>query len=96
MPKDIRQTFGVIDSKTGKLYPDIIDYSIKTLFIADIKLLPNSVLELNKEFYYVHCDSKLKRKLKEEGLVKVIVSFQNRTYGNYAECRIYQNSTKGN
>jgi len=85
----IRETFGVVNPLTSKQYTDIILASIEARLITEIKLLPNSVLFYRDEAYLIHCDSKLKRKLREEGLVRVIVSFQKRTYGNYAECRIF-------
>ena len=88
-PAKVRQTFGVIDKLTGKQYTDIISASMEVRLITEIKLLPNSILSYKDEVYTVHCDSKLKRKLREEGLVRVIVSFQKRIYGNYAECRIF-------
>ena len=85
-----RETFGVVNPQTGKQYADIISASMEARLISDIKLLHNSMLFYKEEPYLVHCDSRLKRKLKEEGLVRVIVSFQKRTYGNYAECRIFK------
>lgn len=89
-----RQTFGVINPLTGKIYLDIIDYQLQSIQLPDIKLLPNSVLHLNSDCYLIHMDSKLKKKLKEEGLVRVIVSYQKRTSGNYAECRIWKEKLK--
>lgn len=93
MSKEVRQTFGIINPFTGKLYLDIIDYHITIRQLTDIKLLPNSVIESHipeekGEFYQVHCDSKLRRELKAKGIVTCIISMQKRTTGNYAECRI--------
>lgn len=87
----LRDTFGVIDSKTGKIYPDIKDYFL----ITDL-FEPR---HLNKGSYYydtityvLHKDKKLKRAIMKEGKVRVIISMQRRTDCNIALARIYQNS----
>lgn len=99
MNKNIRQTFGVINPKTGKLYSDIIDYHLTIRQLTDIKILPNSFIESNikgeeGEFYLLHLDSKLRNRLKKEGIVTCIVSMQKRTYGNIAEARIYKENKR--
>lgn len=89
----MRETFGIIDGKTGKIYPDILNYRLEIQTITDIKLLPNSILTaFDGESYPIQIDSKLKRLLKEKGIAKVIVSFQIRTNGRIALARIYQNT----
>lgn len=95
MSNSIRQTFGVINSLTGKLYPDIIDYHLTVRELTDIKLLPNSFVESHLknesgEMYLLHLDSKLKNRLRKEGIVTCIISMQKRAYGNIAEARIYK------
>lgn len=95
----LRETFGIIDGKTGKIYPDILNYHLEIMYITDIKLLPNSVISTKaingtEVFYPIQIDSKLKRLLKDKGIAKVIVSFQIRTNGKIALARIYQNTQK--
>lgn len=84
-----RDTFGIVDSKTGKLYSDILDYWIEVHFITDIKILPNSTINshIPQAPFLLHCDNKLKRELREKVVAKVIVSFQKRTTGNFAFAR---------
>lgn len=92
----LRETFGIIDGKTGKTYPDILNYHLEVMMITDIKLLQNSVLtnSMDKQTYPIQIDSKLKRLLRDKGIAKVIVSFQIRTNGKLALARIYQNTQK--
>lgn len=87
----VRDTFGIIDPATGKQYDDIIFAFIHRDVISDSKLQFNSVLsDLKGETYSIQMDSKTRKKLKEEGLIEVIVSYQKRTTGNYAMVRIYR------
>ena len=95
-PIQVRQTFGIVDQKTKKLYSDILDYSLVTGFYSDVKLLRNSchVDERDGTVYLIHMDSKLRNELISKGITKVIVSLQKRTTGNYAEARIFKETNK--
>lgn len=88
---NLRDTFGIIDKNTGKIYPDILIYFLEHQVITDIKILPNSVIyDKDNVCYLLQMDSKLRRALKEHGIMKVIISFQRRTTGNIALARIYK------
>lgn len=87
--RGFRDTFGIANSRTGKLYSDILDYLLVTTHFSDIKLLPSSTYCTSDTEYLIHMDSKLKRALKLSGIVKVICSLQKRTTGNYCIARIY-------
>ena len=100
MNANIRQTFGVKNPLTGRLYPDIINYHLTVRELTDIKLLPNSFVESHLkdesgERYLLHLDSKLKNKLRKEGIVTCIISMQKRACGNIAEARIYKEKKQG-
>lgn len=96
---NIRQTFGIKNPLTGTLYSDIIDFHLTVRQLTDIKILPNSFIESHLpdeegEMYLLHMDSKLRNKLKREGIVTCIISMQKRTCGNIAEARIYKEAKK--
>jgi len=96
--KPVRQTFGIVDQKTKKLFSDILDYSLVTAFYSDVKLLKNSchVDERDGTVYLIHIDSRLRNELINKGLTKVIVSLQKRTTGNFAEARIFKEKEQNN
>ena len=90
----LRETFGVVDGKTGKLYPDLLSYALEKGIVTDSILQPNSVMYRKGICYTTHIDSKLKRVLKEQGLASVIISFQKRTTGNIALARLYKENNE--
>lgn len=95
----MRQTFGVINPVTGKIYSDIIDYHLTVRQLTDAKVQPNSFIESHiegqeGEMYRIHMDSKLRNKLIKDGVVTSIISMQKRTSGNVAEARIFVEKQK--
>lgn len=84
----IRETFGIIDGKTGKLYSDILSYALEREILTDETLLPNSVKYRKNLCYILQMDSRLRRALRTEKMVNVIISYQRRTTGNIALARL--------
>lgn len=79
MNSNIRETFGIIDPKTGHAYNDIINAFLMSVRITqDDKDLGKVFLRDNLAFH-LHMDSKVKREIKEKGYCDCIVSFQIRT-----------------
>lgn len=98
-----RNTFGIIDPKTKKIYSDIKNYFIRE-FIVDKSFL--NVKELKQETFYngtripfrVLMDFKLRETLKKLNIgnsVHIVVSFQEKHMGtDIAICRIFDNNRK--
>ena len=72
MNSNIRETFGILDKETGKQYSDIINAFLLSLRITE-----------EDKHFLLHCDSKVKREIKEKGYCNCIVSFQTRS-----DCKI--------
>lgn len=92
----IRDTFGVKDSD-GNLYPDIISYHLETLLVAKPFLVWTKIYDSKGREYKLHRDSRLRQelgKLHGKERLKVIVSFQQRTTGNFAFARLYEENRK--
>lgn len=90
--KGIRDTFGIIDGKTGELYPDILSYHLGQDVFYPLHLSLKDIQERGNR-YLLHMDSKLRRRLrnlKEAEGQKVIISFQTRTTGRIALARIHR------
>lgn len=89
-----RETFGVIDSKTMQLYPDLLAYKLAQLEVNQ-SILSKNWIEKDGLDYQIHMDSKTKRAIRDTGIgdfLTAIVSYQIRTQGNFAFVRIYQSS----
>lgn len=97
----VRDTFGIVDSKTGKLYPDLLTYSVKRDTFSQLRLFTRTYNNYDEgttsngyKVYSLHMDAKLKRALKllprPKDTIEVIISLQNRTTGRIALARIYQ------
>lgn len=98
----VRDTFGIVYGRTGKLYPDLIEYflevtSISKSYLSVTKIYSSKDTEIknnNIEEYRIHMDSKLKKTLKNLPdstiEVPVIISYQKRTTGNFAFIRLFQ------
>ena len=90
--KHIRETFGIVNGKTGALYPDILRYHLGWDNFCALHCSLHT-LEEQGEQYYLHMDSKLKRALAALDMgetVKVVISFQHRTTGRIALARLYK------
>lgn len=75
----LRETFGIIDPKTGYQYSDILNAFLMSVRITqDDKDLGKIFLRDNLAFR-LHMDGKVKREIKEKGYCDCIVSFQVRT-----------------
>jgi hypothetical protein len=85
-----RETFGVIDSKTGQLYSDLISFTLSRESLRNTHLLTTTV-RFNSVIYRLHMDSKLKQALRKLGIgetVEVIISYQIRDTINIALARL--------
>lgn len=85
----MRETFGIINPRTGNLYPDLVAYHVEYRTFDAMELLDGSIFSDEVE-YKLHMDSALKRILKEDKAQRVIISFQQRTTGNIALARVYK------
>ncbi len=96
--KKTRNTFGVIDKRTGKKYSDIITSFIKTLPLTpedlEYKYLVIPSEKHGDITYQLKTDSTLRNKLRKEYKVDCIVSFQIRRQGNVAVARIYESNRR--
>lgn len=98
MNSKIRDTFGIVDQRTKKIYPDILDYSLLLARFSQSNLFQRTFLVRTSEGitteYILHMDAKLKRALKllePINSIEVIISLQKRTESiNIALARIYQ------
>jgi hypothetical protein len=89
---EIRETFGLIDPLTGKRYQDIQNAFLLTLRITEQdKIEKRITLSTNNLSFFLHCDSKVKKEIKEKGFCDCIVSFQIRTDIKIALARKLQN-----
>ena len=77
---EIRETFGLIDPLTGKQYIDIENAFLLTLRITEQDKVERRITLQNSNLsFFLHCDSKVKKEIKEKGYCDCIVSFQIRT-----------------
>lgn len=83
MNSNIRETFGILDKETGKQYSDIINAFLLSLRITEEDKKANKIILNNNTHFLLHCDSKVKREIKEKGYCNCIVSFQTRS-----DCKI--------
>lgn len=89
---EVRETFGLIDPLTGKQYEDIQNAFLLTLRITEQDKVERRItLKDNSLSFFLHCDSKVKREIKEKGYCDCIVSFQIRTDIKIALARKLQN-----
>lgn len=86
-----RETFGIIDPSTGERYADIKKAYLhaKTVTAEEISLseickAPNGIL------YKIQVDKETKQEILSKGSAACIISFQQRTYGNYALIRLFK------
>lgn len=98
---EIRTTFGIIDGKTGKPYPDIRKayLMLRNFCLTDIQA--KTIEDASGTSYLLSIDSRLRNKLKEADLtddkcIPVIISFQQRDDCNIAIARFNTNGLKGN
>jgi hypothetical protein len=95
----VRNTFGILDKETGKRYADIISSHLQLRRLSfDDWFIVGRIAESkdrNKE-YKLLIDHALKKKLCQELVVDVLVSFQIRKDGCYAVARIFDVNKKGN
>ncbi len=91
MNSNIRETFGIIEKETGKQYQDIINAFLLSLRITEEDKRANKIILNNNTTFLLHCDSKVKREIKEKGYCDCIVSFQIRTSIKIALARKLRN-----
>ena len=87
MLNTIRQTFGIIDPSTKKLYKDILNSFLiaKRISREDLRnryIIPTSRNKVHEIFYSLHTDSKVRKIIREEGECPCIISFQTRKVGS--------------
>lgn len=88
----IRETFGITDAE-GNKYPDIIK--------AFLHARPVTIEEIEQDFlikspsskdtrkYKIQVDAATKRQIKKLGSAACIISYQQRTYGDFALIRLF-------
>jgi len=76
---EIRETFGLIDPLTGRQYEDIQNAFLLTRKITWWDKDYKSITLTGGLSFFLHCDSKVKKEIKEKGYCDCIVSFQIRT-----------------
>ena len=91
----LRETFGIIDPKTGKKYSDILhSFLIAATLNADdldrMYIYPSLKQALKGEVYKLHVDSVVKREIRKNKECKCIISYQTRTdFGKIAFARVF-------
>lgn len=90
MPANFRETFGIL-KRNGEKYKDIIGAYISQR-IVNINDLHAGFLRpvKNEAIYTIHTDSETFHKINEENEALCVISFQRRTYGNFAMVRLYK------
>jgi hypothetical protein len=95
----VRNTFGILDPQTKQRYTDIISSHLQLRRLSfDDWFIVGRIAESrdrNKE-YKLLIDHNLKKKLCQDLIVDVLVSFQVRNDGYYAVARIFDVNKKGN
>ena len=91
----VRETFGIIDPATGQRYEDIKKAYLhaRTVTAAEIKeseicKAPNGIL------YKIQVDKETRQKILKDGSAQCVISFQQRTYGNFALIRLFKKELK--
>jgi uncharacterized protein YxjI len=89
----LRETFGITDAE-GNKYPDIIkaflharSVSYEEINKATIMKSPSSI---SPKEYKIQVDSVTRNEIKKLGSAPCIISFQERTYGNFALIRLFK------
>lgn len=88
-----RDTFGIIDAD-GKRYKDIKRAYLHARLVTLEEVLSRTILKSpsakDQIEYQIQLDSKTYREIKSNGLAKCLISFQQRTTGNYALIRLFK------
>lgn len=86
-----RETFGIIDPATGQRYEDIKkaylhakEVTAEELKQSEICKAPNGIL------YKIQIDKETWQKIMKDGAAYCVISFQQRTYGNFALIRLFK------
>lgn len=91
--KDVlRNTFGIIDKKTGQKYPDILVSHLELRCISFNEWFIDKYIRESadrKKGYRLLLDHKTAKELVQHGSIKAMVSFQLRTDGAYAVARLF-------
>lgn len=91
MNSNFRETFGILDPNTSKMYEDIIGASLQNRMMR-IDHLEKGYLILGSSQYLIHVDKETLREILYSNEAYCVVSFQRRTTGNYAMVRKYKPS----
>jgi hypothetical protein len=88
-----RDTFGIIDAD-GKRYKDIKRAYLHARIVTLEEVLSSSITKSpsakDQIEYKIQLDSKCYREIKSNGLAKCLISFQQRTTGNFALIRLFK------
>lgn len=87
----VRETFGIIDPSTNERYADIKKAYLhaRTVTADEIKeseicKAPNGIL------YKIQLDKETRAEILKKGEAHCVISFQQRTYGNFALIRLFK------
>lgn len=92
----VRNTFGITNPLTKQRYDDILNSHLELRrLLLEEWLIDKKIAESKdrKKEYVVLLDFATQRKLLQNGIIDVLVSFQRRTTGNFAVVRLW-NSAK--
>lgn len=93
--KPIRNTFGLYDPSTKQKYADILGSHLQLRRLLLEEWLENGYILEHKDRhkrYKILLDFATQRQLLRDGIIDVLISFQRRTTGNYAVCRLWDAS----
>ena len=91
MNSKFRETFGILDPSTSKLYSDIIGASLQNRMIS-YSHIDRGYLTLGSSKYQIHVDKETLHEILYNYETYCVVSFQRRTNGCYAMVRLYKPS----
>lgn len=89
----IRETFGITDAE-GNKYPDIIKAFLHARSVSYEEIKKATILKspssLSSKEYKIQVDSVTRNEIKKLGSAPCIISYQERTYGNFALIRLFK------
>lgn len=89
---EIRNTMGLFNPSTGERYKDIISAHLQLRRLTLEEWLEHKKIAESRDrhkLYYILLDHNTRKKLIQEKTIDVLVSFQVRTNGCYAVCRVF-------
>ena len=96
-PVSHRDSFGLID-ENGKRYTDIKKAFLhaRKVYCTEIykPFFIKSPSEKDPILYKIQLDGKTRKKIKAEGFANCLISFQQRTDGNFAFIRLFEKEEK--